>query len=326
MAWRGIERTVPKDSTDENQDAARIFDGCIAMADGTSSGFDSGRWARSLVRAAPDLLVAFRDTPLRTHRRWRRKDALAPRESGSVDSLGATRARLLELQLQHAAATTSSCGSAYLEEARQRGASSTYSLAWLEPAARRVLLFAIGDSCWVIIRGNECRSAFPYASARDFPDQPRLVFSEPQRLGFHSRFVGIAKAAYAARLRHYSTTELLQSSPFDPTLDRLLGCTDAVAQWLLVDSECDRRHRLSLLLDSIEDRSHDGRDARRGRTSARLIKKHLQKQKLMAAHPTSNTSMNQRFAALVDEERKAGRMRRDDSTVVLASWRQGPVP
>jgi len=321
MAWQGVIQTTPKDPADENQDAAEIFPRCIALADGASSGFDSGRWARRLVREAPSMLSAIRESPLSTARRWRAQDMPALGESRSADSLTAVRMRLIAVQRQHEAEAIVE-SQPILQEARARGASSTLSVAWIEPGTNRLSLFALGDSCWMVIDHDRCIYAFPHEAAIEFPDQPRLIYSTPERLGHHSRFVSVAKAAFATRLQQYWRTELLGTTAFDSTRHRLLGCTDAVAQWLLTERSIDRRNRLAALLATL-DGAHDSTSASsRPRSSPRLEKKRFQKMRIAQAPPPTSPSPS-RFALLIEAERLAGRMRRDDSTAVLAQWRRG---
>ena len=155
MAWEGVLQTTPKDPADENQDAAGIFPDCIALADGASSGFDSGRWARRLVIEAPSMLSAIQDCPLSTARRWRSHGMPALGESKSADSLTAVRQRLIEVQRQHEAEAPVETRP-LLQEARARGASSTLSIAWFEPATDRLSLFALGDSCWMVLDHDRC--------------------------------------------------------------------------------------------------------------------------------------------------------------------------
>jgi Protein phosphatase 2C len=321
MAWEGVLQTTPKDLADDNQDAAEIFPNCIALADGASSGFDSGRWARRLVLEAPSMLAAILESPLRTARRWGSQGMPVLGESKSADSLTALRKRLIEVQRQHEAEAVVQ-SRPFVQEAQARGASSTLSVAWIEPGTDRLSLFALGDSCWMVIDHDQLVYSFPHEAAIEFPDQPRLIYSTPERLGQHSRFVSVAKAAFAARHRQYWRTELLGTIAFDSTRHRLLGCTDALAQWILTERATDRRDRLAALLATL-DVAHDSTSTSpRGRGSARLEKKRLQKMRVPHAPPPANPPPS-RFALLIEAERLAGRMRRDDSTAVLAQWRRG---
>jgi hypothetical protein len=321
MPWEGLLQTVSKDPTDENQDAARVFADCVAIADGASSGFDSGRWAWRLVDAAPNLISAICETPVRLQRRWGSAKRTASGGWGSADPLEAARRQFDELQRRHDSEIPTG-GSQYLQEARSRGASSTLAFAWLGANPSRLNLLSLGDTCWLLLDRDQSTCAFPYDHASEFPDQPRLLYSTPGRVGTHSRFVSVAAAVIAIRLREYRRTEIVQTLAFDPARHELLGCTDAVAQWLLTDGPSERSLRLSTLLRALRIDGAMPAEPRRSRCSPRLEKKKARKQgartSVMHTHAESRE-----FQRLIERERAAGRMRRDDSTAVLARWIPG---
>lgn len=319
MAWRAVAATVPKDDGDQNQDAYEIRPEWIAIADGTSSGFDSGSWARVLAAHAAMLCGD-------AERSGTASAALAAMtKSRSVDLVMAAGVRLVEVQQRfHSAGREQppNAGSAYVREAQSRGASSTLALARISPDHRRLSLFALGDTCWFVLRNGTVRSSFPYHSAAEFAEQPRLIFSTPGRLGAHSRVIALTRAVRALRDPKHPISDIATNVPFDAETDQLLGCTDAIAQWLLTDDVLDRSHRLQRLLDSLGRTAATPRSGEKPRKVSAMKWKRLQRRG-KSSGTCSGREVDSGFEALVDQERTANNLKRDDSTVVLASWEQG---
>lgn len=320
MPWHANFATTPKDEGDENQDATHIDRDWIAIADGTSSGFDSGRWARALVRDASQLLGdALRQlTP---------SEPSAATKSRSVDFVVAAGERLTQLQRRHhdlAIASSNASDSAYVRDAQARGGSSTLAIACMSPDRRSLTLVALGDTCWFVIRDGAIRCAFPLKDARDFPEQPRLLYSTPGRLGSHSRAFALTRAIRVMRDPSHPSSDIAITVPFEPSLDQLLGCTDAVACWLLSAAGPFRSRRLQDLLHSLRPcREGIARIERVRHVPARKRKRREQAGQTVAVEEAQLGSTL--FPTLVDRERAANHLKRDDSTVVLATWVEDQV-
>lgn len=95
---------------------------------------------------------------------------------------------------------------------------------------------AVGDSSLILFRQDGSTAAFPLGKAADFGLSPRLVSTKPQ--------------------------PGLQYERWDATLlsgDVLVGCTDAVAKWMLESVEsADRPPLFRLLLDVLGDGASPG--------------------------------------------------------------------
>ena len=132
--------------------------GRFALSDGATEAYDSGRWARLLVRAwtatpvssGEDVADALYRLGQALHRSWLRRPMAWYAEEKAREGSFAT---LVGFQL---------CG----------------GLGWYA--------VAVGDSCLFQERAGELESAFPVSHPDDFGNQPALVPSLPRR---HRRWV-----------------------------------------------------------------------------------------------------------------------------------------
>lgn len=329
MAWRAIAATVPKDEGDQNQDAFAKGADWIAIADGSSSGFDSGSWARALVAEAAVLC----GDPLRHHRPNAEERAAPAAEtaatrSGSAALVAAAGRRLEALQSRHhsvAHAPRSGADSPYVRDAQARGGSSTLAFARLSTDQRQLTLFAMGDTCWFVIRSGTVRFSFPYHAASEFPEQPRLLYSTPGRLGAYSRAIALTRAIRTLWDPKHPASDLVATVPFEARTDQLLGCTDAIAQWLLPAAALERSRRLRQLLTSLGVASDNPARIEKPQRVSAMAWARLQRKGKSAAHSNARHATTE-FDALVDRERAANHLKRDDSTVVLSTWEEGGPP
>lgn len=185
---------------EENEDAFAFADTArrLAIADGASDSYDSGRWAHLLTAAfvasappaSPGGVRAWLDEPARAWLAGLRYEAL-PWNQQAKARLGAHCTLLgveIDLLPEHSATHGTPCG------------------AW------RAL--AVGDCCLFQVRAGDLIAAFPLASAAEFGSSPPLLTTNPAYRG-----AGVEQLVTAGG-------ELRVG-------DTLLLATDALAQWFL---------------------------------------------------------------------------------------------
>ena len=177
----------------------------IAVADGTSEGLLSGRWADLLVRT----WCAMTDKPF--------DEILVTAVSAWYEDVNA-----------------------YIEERKERGK----PLQWFEESglvkgAHATLLgvellaeadasahgswtaVAVGDACLFHVRGEQLVASFPATSSSDFDNSPRVVPSRPADIEIVLDSVAVGRGEWRSR-------------------DRLYLLTDAIARWTLSEREAGR--------------------------------------------------------------------------------------
>ncbi|HEY8743801.1 MAG TPA: hypothetical protein VIU62_11915 [Chloroflexota bacterium] len=209
LAKEGNRQEEYEDAFAANTTASRL-----AVADGASDSYDSGRWARLLVEAFMDVppaasvvdLRAWLAEPARAWQAGLRYDVL-PWNQQAKARLGAHCTLLgveLNLAEQDSTAPGTSCG------------------VWRA--------IAVGDSCLFHVRGGALLTAFPLAASAAFGTSPALLTTNPAYRG--------------------AGVEQLATAEGDLRLgDTLLLATDALAQWFLRRHEQGERPGAGLPAD-----------------------------------------------------------------------------
>ena len=277
MTWKHLSATLSKSESDPNEDAMCLSADLLSIADGASSGFDSGRWSRTLVENAR-VLVECLASPIPSD------PCEPPTKASRHQRFRVLSRRFAELQTR-ASTSPSPSEPWYVSEARRRGGASTFAVARYWEETGMLDVWAIGDTCWFIVREGVIQRSFPIEDAGKFPIQPRLLRSMPSNRSSWSRIGDLLRSFPPKNSSSPSGKKLgfFLRVDFKPAHDRLVGATDAVAQWLLHENVDVRKGRMTELIQSIE----------RGPAS---------------------------FQELIEAQRECGAMKRDDSTALVATW------
>ena len=198
--------TVPKIEGQRNEDSyCRSFRGIHALSDGASVSFDSASWSRMLVRRFvqnPDFTPDWLSAAIGEFSKLYDRDTLPWMQQAAFDQ--GSFASLLGVRI----------------------------VDWGEP----IRILAVGDSLAVLCDGDAIKATFPYTTAAEFDQPPKLLSTNPSE----NDFLG-DNGFEDLLIAEWSFTGLHRPA--------LLCMTDALGHWLL--SWSDRKQSPIAILRSL---------------------------------------------------------------------------